>query len=122
MYRLITGGFIEVKLEVTVTPVDGSTPLCGLWRVSGTFPNELDSQIQKFGVTRGLGEKQVRVNKKITLVRLTAEGEWAKADFHGEHEFDKPSGSTTGIPMQLFESISGGQDGTRGCMGDCGRA
>ncbi|HWE97628.1 MAG TPA: CHAT domain-containing protein [Tepidisphaeraceae bacterium] len=118
MYRLIGGGFIEAKVEVIMRPIGSGAPIGGLWRVTGAFPERFERQIIEFGQLRGLEEKQVHVRRKVKFLRLTSDGERAKADFRGEHEFDKPMGSTTGMPKHLFDKISGGHDGSKGCMGE----
>jgi hypothetical protein len=116
--RLILGGFVETKIEVTIVLIEGSAPISATWRVSGPYYDTLKSEVMEFAYVRGFKDKHVRFKYKFDSLRLTAEGEQAKADFRGEHDFEKPPGTTTGMPSFLFHSISGGPDGSHGITGN----
>ncbi|MDZ4689068.1 MAG: hypothetical protein SH850_28675 [Planctomycetaceae bacterium] len=111
--RGIRGGYFEAKFQVTLR-IAGRADRLTLWRVIGDYSSTLEEQFKDYVKGQGHGEGFGVICGDYVAARLTSEGELAKRDFSGDHEFEKPKGVTRGLPTELLAIITGGPDGTDG--------
>ncbi len=113
--RLVHGGYIEAQLEISVQLGNPIGTIDTVWSVSGDYSELLEQLLRDFARGhRNVNKGFVVKCGQFVAARLTSEGELAKGDFHGDHEFEKPPGVTRGLPTGVLNIITGGPDGSLG--------